>query len=251
MKIASLLMITLDRFEITPKVWKTNVENVGIMDGLNTEYLICDNGSNDQRIVEHFSRWPLAYHRKNLVNEGVGRAFNQLFLRSKGDYIAILGNDIEMEPYWLTTAIEWLDKVPNSGLAGFNWGHGHVPPLTEKFGVKAHWLNAKLNRIFGAWVFRRKLVEDLGLFYEGYGKYGIEDSDVNERVNRAGYNSFYIPDMKSKHLVNDVGQRSEYRKMKDESLSNNLTIFSQRVAGFDKGETLKCELPPMRDNLTS
>lgn len=247
MSTVSILMITLDRFEVTKPTWETNIKRSTVSHApIQRELLVCDNDSSDPRIIEYMDRQPLKYFRKNKINEGVGRAFNQLYLRSSGKYVAILGNDIVMPEGWLNTAIAFLNKIPRPGLIGFDWRRGHeLPPITEKFGVNAHWLTPKLNRVFGAWVFRRELVEDLGLFYEGYGPYGIEDSDMNERVNRSGYNSCYIPNMPSEHLVNDVGHNSEYRKMKDESLAKNATIFNERVAGFDRGETLKCELPPM------
>lgn len=185
-----------------------------------------------------------------MQNEGVGKAFNQLFLRSTGKFCAIMGNDITMPAGWLNAAISMLTWIPQPGLIGFDWGHGSVPPISKRFNIDAHWLTPQLNRIFGTWVFRRSLVEQMGLFHEGYGPYGIEDSDVNERVNRAGFQSCYVPNMKSNHLVSDVGSLTAYRKMKDESLSRNCTIFCERVKAWDKGELSLIEpLPSMRDQI--
>lgn len=245
---ASILMITIDRFDITTKCFEKNIKRALSAD-MEIEVLVCDNGSNDRRIVDYFKNRKLAYHRVNSKNEGVAHAFNQLYLRATGDLICLLGNDIEMPEEWLKEAWAYIKSVPRAGIIGFDWGHTSLPEMSWKNGVHARWLTPTLNRVFGSWVVERKVIQKLGLFHEGYGPYGIEDSDFNERVNRAGYNSFYHPTLKSSHLVHDVGEKTQYRKMKDDSLSNNLTIFGHRVREFDSGPFNKLiePLPPMRD----
>lgn len=251
--VASLLMVTMDRFNVTPSCWAENLKAArhNLDPAISLELLVCDNGSKDRRIVAYMEQQTLHYHRINMRNEGVGKAFNQLFLRSTGKFIAILGNDISMPAGWLNAAIKMLTWTPQAGIMGYDWGHGHTPPLTKRFGLEAHWLNEKLNRVFGSWVFRRDTAEQMGLFHEGYGPYGIEDSDVNERWNRAGYQSCYLPMLKSRHLVCDVGENTEYRKMKDESLSRNCGIFGERLGEWDRGTlSLREPLPPLREPLT-
>lgn len=243
----SFLTLTIDRFELTKATWEQNLTNAsqGYRDQI--EVLACDNGSTDRRIVDYFSGIA-KYHRVNSRNEGVGKAFNQLFLRSTGDVIAMVGGDLLNPPGWLEAAVNMLYSVQNMGIVGIDWGHSGVPPLTNQHGRKAHWLTPQLNRIFGTCVFHRSLIERLGFFHEGYDVYGIEDSDWNERVNLAGYHSCYLPNMKCRHLVHDVGEQSEYRQMKDRSLSNNLAIFSERAPKFKSGELSLVEpLPPLRD----
>lgn len=187
------------------------------------------------------------YFRENQANEGVGKAFNQLYLRSTGDLIVLMGNDILMPPGWLAEMVKYATQVPRSGLIGVDWGHGGVPPISAQFGINAHWLNGKYDRVFGTTMVRRQVIEQVGLFYEGYGPYGLEDSDLNERVNRAAFNSCYVPNIhfRSQHLDHDVGSNTEYRRMKDKSLADNLAIFHERVAQFDKGN-LSTPLPPLR-----
>lgn len=248
----SLMMITIDRFEVTSECWKQIIASakVKLDPSIQLELLVCDNGSKDPRIVAFMKQQNLHYHRINMHNEGVGKAFNQLLLRSTGKFCAILGNDIEMPNGWLNEAVRMLTLIPNGGLIGFDWGHGHTPPITRRFNIEAHWLDEKLNRVFGSWVFRRSMADTMGLFYEGYGPYGIEDSDVNERANRLGYNSCYLPNMKSRHLVWDSGMQTEYRRQKDESLSRNCTIFGERLKQWDAGTLeLNEKLPEMRDPL--
>lgn len=244
--LVSLLMLTIDRFDKTPDVWKHNLRTAG-HGRYNIETLVCDNGSTDKRIVRFFADQKIAYHRVNSRNEGIGHSLNQLFLRAKGDIIASVGNDIEMPDGWLKEALYYIDNVPDCGIVGFDWGHGGMPPLSERNGIKAKWLTADKNRIFGNWVMHRRVIEKIGFFHEGYGPYGIEDSDFNERVNRSGFQSLYHPTLTSKHVVWDVGHQTAYRKMKDESLQKNCGIFGARLQEFDKGGSLVEPLPPMRE----
>jgi GT2 family glycosyltransferase len=243
-------MLTIDRFEMTSQTMEHNLKNAGKLHTL--EVLIADNGSKDRRIVNHFACHPqVTYHRVNSKNEGCGKAFNQLFLRSKGEYICLLGNDIEMPPGWCDEMVKYAHGVPNSGIIGMDWGHSGLPPMDLKFGIHGHWLTKQLNRVFGAWVLRREVIDKVGFFPDHYDVYGLEDSSFNERVNRSGFNSVYVPNthFKSSHLAPDVGENSEYRKMKDASMGRNLAFLHDDVYQWDRGKPLYEPLPQMRDPL--
>lgn len=250
----SLLMLSLDRYEVTKNALENNLKNHGFAGEL--ELLFCDNGSQDRRVVDYLESKNPAYFRKNTRNEGCSRAFNQLYLRSTGDFIVLLGNDIELPDRWLNSFVNFHKAIEGAtgfpGISGLDWGHGSLPPIKPRDGLNAHWLNETLNRVFGVWFFSKELIETIGFFHEGYDVYGIEDSDFNERVNRMGFNSCYLPHLKSRHMVHDVGEKTDYRKMKDESLGRNLGIFAQRVKAWDlRGKDdlqhLIEPLPPVRD----
>jgi GT2 family glycosyltransferase len=242
MSFASILLLCWERYDTMVKVLDNVLNNAGYP----YQLLITDQGSKDPRVVQYLDSLSPYYFRKNSRNEGVGKSQSQMFLRSTGDYIVLLGNDLDLDKDWLKKGVEYLDAVPNSGLASFDWGHDSTPPLSRKLGVDAHFLNAKLNRCFGVTMFKRRVVDEIGLFYDGYHEYGLEDSDWNERVNLAGFSSFYVPGIKSRHLENDVGEKSEYRAMKDESMQKNADIFWQRLAKFNE-VGIREPLPPMMD----
>lgn len=244
----SCLMLTLDRFKLTRDTFETNIKNAG---NQNMEVLIADNGSSDRQIVQYFAGHPLVkYHRRNSQNEGVARAFNQLFLRARGDHICLLGNDIELPPGWLSELVKYSDGVPNSGIIGMDWGHGGLPPLTQKFGIHGHWLDRELDKVFGVWMIRREVIEKLGFFCERFHPYGLEDSDFNNRVNVAGFNSCYVPatHFKSRHVGIKEHDEGQYRTMKNESLRNNLAVLHDRLAIY-KQPGYKEPLPEMTEQL--
>lgn len=245
----SILMLSMDRFELLEQTLPKNLANCGAP----FELLICDNGSTDPRVIPFLESMGATHIRNNSKNEGISKAFNQLYLRSHGSVIALMSNDILWPDKWGHKALNCVSDLKalniKSGLMGIEWCADHVPPLTYKEGHKCHWLNDKLNRIFGPTMLTRSMVEDIGLFYEGFDVYGLDDSELNERVTRSGYNSFYIPGLKSTHIGNDVGIDTEYRRNKDRSMERNLQIFWQRVEHFNNGGSLKAELPPLREPL--
>lgn len=243
----SLMALTIDRIDTTKLVLTENLKRAQHPE-LEIELLIADNGSSDRRIVQFLKSLKPAYLRLNSRNEGCAHAYNQLFLRASGQFLVTMSNDLLMPANWLWDMFDLYRKIPNAGVVGADWGHGSLPPISTKLGVSARWASPELNRVFGVWFFSRRVIEEIGFGHEGYGPYGLEDSDMMERMNLAGFNSCYHPTMKAEHKGADVGQKSAYRKMKDESLQKNAGIYSQRAARFHL-DGVKEPLPPMRDPL--
>lgn len=238
----SFCMLNIDRFDVMPKVLDSNISSSGVPI---YELLFCDNGSTDKRSIDFLESKRPQYFRKNSRNEGVAHAFNQLLIRANGDYICLMGNDIRMPEVWAKTAIEYLEKVPYAGIAGFQCT-AEMPPISTRGNITAHFLNQRIDKVFGTMVFKRKILEYVGGFCEKFEIYGCEDSDFNNRINKAGLQSFYIPGAQSHHLVNDVGTNGEYRKMKNEALTKNMTILGERMKWVDEGNFFE-PLPEMRD----
>lgn len=235
----SICAITLDRFEISSEIIPDTLKKCGVGD---VELLVCDNGSQDKRIIESISKIPLlSYHRLNSQNEGVGRAFNQLMLRAKGEYIALIGNDIIMQTAWANDAIRCLERVSNSGIAAIHCVE-QLPPIT------IHGVHES-DKVFGPWIFHRSLIEKIGMFHEGYFPYGLEDTDFNLRSHFSGFVNFYVPNQKAKHVGHDVDEKSEYREMKNKSLEDNYQLLLARTEKIVSKELLVEPLPPMRDPL--
>lgn len=247
----SLFALTWERAELSISTMQTNIANAKNFAPM--ELLVCDQGSKDRRAVDWVKANPLTtYLRENKRNEGVGKSFNQLYLRSKGEYLCFMGSDLALPPGWLAEMLGYAKGVPNSGIIGMDWGHGGIPPLTFKNGSHAHWITPALDRVFGVWMMRREVVESVGLFCEEFQEYGLEDSNFNNRVNKAGFLSCYVPNthFKCKHVGVGDQDTGEYRAMKDKSLQKNLEIFSRLEREYQAGRPLKEALPEMREPLT-
>ena len=54
----------------------------------------------------------------------------------------------------------------------------------------------------------------------------MQDSDYGLRLTQLGFKSYYIKGLQSQHLGHDVGEQTEYRKMKDEGLNKAGEIWS-------------------------
>jgi GT2 family glycosyltransferase len=244
----SILLLSIDRYDMLVKTLEHNLANIGHP----YELLVCDNGSKDQRVIEYLKSKNPACLRLNEENEGCGKAFNQLYLRAFGTHIALMSNDFLWPDGWGKWMVAWLDLIKNPGLCGIKFRDDHMhPPLSKRGEQEAHFVSREFghdhSRIFGPTMFKRELVEKVGLFCEDFGPYGLEDSDLNERVTLAGLNSFYVPVLRSKHLEEDVGQDTEYRKAKDASLKANDVIFNKRRTWRDNGGSCVEPLPEPRD----
>jgi GT2 family glycosyltransferase len=249
----SICAITIDRYEISTQCIGENIINCGVPRE-DIELLVADNGSTDKRIIEYVQSLKPGYHRLNSSNEGVSRAFNQLMNRAMGDYICLIGNDIKLPTGWLDAMVAYAEVVPNSGIIGIKCT-AELPPLTVKkdhfaYNRAAHYLDAKYDKVFGTMLFSRKVLSTVGGFHEGFHPYGLEDSDFNNRVNLAGFQSLYLPEAAwwSNHIGSDVGNGTDYRKMKDESLSSNSVLFGERHAAYlNRSLPIYEPLPSLKD----
>lgn len=234
----SICVLTINRFDISSEIILDSKIKSGIRDE-HKEILIADNGSTDKRIIEFCKRIPPSYHRLNSANEGVSRAFNQLMLRAKGEYIALIGNDILLQRNWAIDAIEYLERIPNSGIAAIHCVE-QLPPITEK-GVH------ESIGVFGTWVFKKTLLDEIGFFHEGYFPYGLEDSDFALRSHYSGHINFYIPNQTGIHVGHDVDEKSEYREMKNKSLSDNVSLYGERKQLIESGNLPIEPTPILKD----
>ena len=79
----------------------------------------------------------------------------------------------------------------------------------------------------------------IGEFCEEYGVYSLWDSDYSLRATAAGFQNFYLPNLRSHHFGNDVGDNTPYRKMKDESMRLAQPVFDKNYEEYKKGNYYK------------
>ena len=213
MEKVSLLMLTIDRYEQTRNTLEANL----IRSGYPYDLYIADNGSQDTRVIDWIRSLGPAVHLVSRENQGVARAFNSLLKLARGPYYCLLGNDILLPENWLADLVTAYQEVPLAGLAGIHCVEMPGVPTEVHPGLKID----LVEKVFGVTLFDHHVFKAVGYFNEAFNPYGLEDSDYNLRVNRLGFQSFYLHGAKSDHQGHDVGQDTAYRKMKDASLVKN------------------------------
>ena len=216
--LVTLIMITLDRSELTERITRRNIAICGIpRDEL--QLIVIDNASTEQAVI-NFGREFADIHIANNTNLGVAKAQNMGLVRAAGTCVCLLGNDIELPQFWLSKAMQ-VAAAPEAGLIGVDCLAKADDNTTCVNGV-----DCAGGDVFGTVVFHRERILSLvGYMCNGYGVYGLEDSDYSYRIQAAGLRNYYLHGMTSHHAAPDVGQDSEYRRTKDASLQANAEVF--------------------------
>jgi len=194
------------------------------------EIIIVDNGSTDGSVAFIRERFPEVRLICNEHNLGFARANNQGIAIARGRYVAILNNDTQVEPQWLEALVhaaethpeigafaslvlfnDKRDTVDSAGLTVSVLGHGiqnllgegieQVSGVREVFGVSAT-----------AALFRRELLQDIGLFDEDYFAY-YEDVDLAWRARLRGWRALLVPEAVVYHAHSaTAGRGSPFKK---------------------------------------
>lgn len=223
----SLILLTIDRFELTKKVLSTALPFAGH----EYELLVCDNGSKDKRVIDYIASLNPAVHILHEENKGMQYCQNLLMTKATGDYICFIGNDITLPKNWLQDLVRYNEMIPDSGISGLHCVM-HKPDIIDYNGVKIR----KNETVFGTMFFNRSFFETVGYVNESFHPYGMDDSEYSFRSRRMGFVNYYHPYMTSQHIGHDVGENSEYRKMKDEALQKSERMYKILCENMDKNE---------------
>jgi GT2 family glycosyltransferase len=151
-----------------------------------------------------------------------------------------IGNDIRLPHNWLKTFVQYAEQLEDkAGVIGIDWrGLDYQTVYLE--GKNGNMLPTwSSTNVFGDMFITQTLRDKIGDFCEEYGVYGLWDSDYSIRATTAGFNNFYLPNIRSHHFGNDVGEQTEYRKMKDESLAKAQPIFNANHEQYKLGNYYK------------
>jgi GT2 family glycosyltransferase len=188
------------------------------------EVVVVDNASSDgsPRLVgQRFPQFRLVESGDNL---GYARGCNLGIRRTRSDLVAVLNNDLVLDPGWLSALLRrvrepwsfWAsrilfanspDRVDSAGDAmavigsAYKIGHGEE---TEGY--------LEPREVFGpcgaAALYRRRLLEELDGFDEDFFLV-YEDADLNMRARLRGHRCLYVPDAVVYHQVNrSIGRLS-------------------------------------------
>jgi len=202
------------------------------------EIIVADNGSSDgtaEMLDEEFSDLAVIKNRENI---GVSRARNQLMRIANGRYILILDDDTELMTSKIHELTAYMDKHKMLGIAGAKLMSVDdelqlscrtfpkpIHVLFRKLGfLKAvrngktlakHQMSSwkhdsirKVQFVIGAFqMIRKSCIDSIGPLDEKM-FYGFEDADYCARVQRAGYDVIYYPDVVVKHYERRMTYRA-------------------------------------------
>lgn len=175
------------------------------------EVVVVDNGSSDGSVAHLVDRWPQVRVVALPENVGVTAALNAMVRAARGELIALLNNDVELEPDWLTTLATTLDHHPEAAAAAGKLLSRRDRTVIDRAGDRLRWSGAchgrgagetdrgqydRAEEVFAvggaAALYRRSAIERVGPFDEAFFAY-LEDVDWGFRARLAGYTARYEP----------------------------------------------------------
>jgi len=187
--------------------------------GSDFDVVVVDNGSTDDTAGYLARDWPGVRVVALEANVGVTAALNVCVRAGEGaEYVAILNNDVELEPDWLATLIATLESHPEAAAASGKLLRFHEREVIDRTGDLVFWSGAAFGRGAGetdqgqfdtaeevfavggaAALFRTSAFERVGSFDERFFAY-LEDVDWGFRCRLAGMTARYEPRARGYHM---------------------------------------------------
>lgn len=201
----SWVILTHNRAEIVEWAFDHNFDNAGYPFH---EIVWCDNGSKPAERYYMENVVFGAYVNTTILNRlnlGAAKGYNRAMGLATGDYIVITGCDMLMPEGWLKTFMDYVTKIPETGMALM-----YSRPL-DKCPERLLGPRQTINGldIIPAFpverrIFKRELLADFGYFPETFGLYGFDDLALAHRIiqvcNEKNLYCYLIPDQVPIHL---------------------------------------------------
>jgi GT2 family glycosyltransferase len=186
------------------------------------EVVVVDNGSADGSVemVQHEFSEVAAFRLKlirNETNRGFCAANNQGFAASDTSFVALLNNDAEAEPDWLSSLMSAFENSPRVGMAASKILVYEDPKRIDKAGHLIYPDGQNRGRGSGeldqgqydrveevlwpdgcAAMYRREMLDKIGGFDEDFFAYA-DDAELGLRARIAGWTCIYIPTAVVRH----------------------------------------------------
>jgi GT2 family glycosyltransferase len=183
------------------------------------EMLVVDNCSSDDSVPYLRERWPqVRVVEVGPRNLGVAAALNRGVAAAKGELVALLNNDLELERTWLNQLVLALDRHPDAGSASgklLNYARRDeldgAADLLTRDGIAHRRGHGQVDlgqfdspeEVFaptaGAGLYRARALDEVGAFDESFHAY-YEDVDWGLRAQLLGYRCRYVPTAVAYHM---------------------------------------------------
>lgn len=186
------------------------------------EVVVADGGSRDGTVGWLAAAYPWARVVAMPRNRGFAGNTNAGLRAARGEVLLTLNNDAQAEPDWVATCVAALARSPSAGSVaskmllaatgrvnsagdglrrdGSAFQRGAGEPDDGRWDTAGEVFGAS----GGAAAFRRAMLEDVGLFDEGYFAY-LEDVDLAFRAHLRGWTCVYEPAARVIHLGSATG----------------------------------------------
>ncbi|MGD6934013.1 MAG: glycosyltransferase family 2 protein [Candidatus Bathyarchaeia archaeon] len=215
------------------------------------EVILVDNSSRDGSLTflkQKFGSDKRLKVIKNSENLGFGPANNIGYLHSKGEYIAFLNNDTDVEPEWLRILVDSMEQDPTIGLAQslvLDMDSQKIQTagyLFSDYSVFVHPLCkgredvSEIHGIFevstvmgAAMIAKKSFIEEIGLFDPKYFYY-YDDDYLSFKTWLAGKRVVTVPTSKVHHVGSGTSDNAQsiYFNFKHSTIgavSLNLDIY--------------------------
>ncbi len=213
---------------------------------LEVDVIVVDNASKDNSICLAMEHFPQVQYVLLDENYGFSKAVNEGIKRAKTPYVFLLNNDAMIQKNCLETLLTAMrssgkifsvetkmvqyqnpERIDSAGTFynAFGWAsaRGKGKPVSKY---------EKQEQTFaacaGAALYRKQILDKLGLFDENYFAY-LEDIDVGYRAKKKGFINIYEPKAQVIH-VGSASSGSRYNDFKVRySARNNLYLINQNM----------------------
>ena len=214
----SIIILTWNHLDVT----RACLESIQRHTHQPHEIIVVDNGSTDGTVAwlqEQMQQQPTIRLLANSENRGFATGCNQGMQAAIGEYLLLLNNDTVVTPDWLDGLLECLAD-PSVGIVGpltnnlsgiQQWPWCSYRTLEEldafavQFRQQHRYCRVPSRRVVGfCMLFRRSLVDQIGMLDEQFGSGNFEDDDFCLRAALAGYRNLIAADI----FIHHVGSAS-------------------------------------------
>ncbi|SRR5579875_270998 len=213
------------------------------------EVVVVDNGSKDGSVELLTESYPWVKLARFETNTGFSVAVNRGIRESEGEFIALVNNDTVADENWLSEMVCAMAEHPEIGScgckmlayddhalldgAGDGYRRGGLPGRIGHREIDRGQFDTPryiLGACGGAALYRRSMLDDIGLFDEDYFAY-LEDVDLGLRAQSAGYRCLYVPSAVIYHLGCGTTGSGYHPLVVRLSAQNNWNTIAKNIPG--------------------